>query len=68
MDDNKKLALELTKALIQNQHIKPVFSYSKDSDIGEENSISYILDNTKYSFTDLFSYFLDNLEKINERY
>lgn len=66
MDNNRKLAIELAKALIQNSHVTPVFNSSMKSDIGDENIIAYKLGDSKYSFNELVSHFLDNLEKIKK--
>lgn len=66
MDEGRKLALEFTKALIQNNNIKPVFSHSRNNDLGDENIIAYALGDAKYSFGELVSHFLDNIEKIKK--
>jgi hypothetical protein len=64
MDSDKKLAIELTKALLQNSNVKPVFNHNGRDD--DSNSIAYILGDTKYTFSDITSHFLDNIKRINE--
>lgn len=66
MDSNRKLAIELAMALIQNSHVTPSFNHSLKSDIGDENIITYKLGDSKYSFCELVSHYLDNLEKIKK--
>lgn len=66
MEPNRQLAIELAKALIQNNHVKPVFGVRGSKDIGDENTISYILSESSYSFSELVSHFLDNIEKIEK--
>jgi len=62
MDENKKLAIELTKALIQNNNVKPVFNTNPNYD--ESTSVAYILGDTRYTFSELVSHFLDNIRRI----
>lgn len=66
LDESRKLALEFAKALIQNNNIKPVFNHSRNHDLGDENIIAYALGDAKYSFVELVSHFLDNIEKIKK--
>ncbi|MCM3600873.1 hypothetical protein M3175_09030 [Robertmurraya korlensis] len=66
MNENKKLAIELAKALIQNNHVKPRFSHTRNNDIGDENSIEYLIGDSRYSFTDIVSHYLDNIERIKK--
>lgn len=64
MDNDKKLAIELTIALLQNNNIKPTFNHSGRDD--DSDSIGYILGDTKFSFSDLTSHFLDNIKRMKE--
>lgn len=64
MDPDKKLAIELTQALLQNNNVKPTFSHSGRDD--DSNSIEYILGDTRFSFSDITSHFLDNIKRIKE--
>lgn len=66
MNENKKLAIELAKALIQNNHVKPRFSHTRNHDIGDEHSIEYLIGDSRYSFIDIVSHYLDNIEHIRK--
>lgn len=66
MNENKKIAIELAKALIQNNHVKPRFSHTRNNDIGDENSIEYLIGDSRYSFIDIVSHYLDNIERIKK--
>jgi len=66
MNENKKLAIELAKALIQNNHVKPQFNHTRNNDIGDENSIEYLIGDSRYSFIDIVSHYLDNIERIRK--
>jgi hypothetical protein len=64
--DDKVFAIEMAMALIQNNNIKPVFGQSKSNDIGDENSIAYIIGDTRYTLSSIVSHFLDNIERIKK--
>ncbi|MFS0575340.1 hypothetical protein AB1K83_06895 [Sporosarcina sp. 179-K 3D1 HS] len=66
MDDNKKLAIELAKALIQNNNVKPVSGTGNNRD--ESRSITYIIGDSNFSFFEIASHFLDNIKNIEEYY
>lgn len=59
-----QLAIELAKALIQNNNIKPEYSIGNNNDIGDENCIGYVIGDTKYTFQRIVSHYLDNIERI----
>ncbi|MED4235796.1 hypothetical protein [Priestia megaterium] len=54
---DKNLAIKLAKDLIQNPNVKPIYT---------QEGIGFAFNDTVYSFSDLVSYFLDNIEKIKE--
>ena len=60
MDKNKELAIELAKALIQNNNVKPVFRASGAEEIG------YLLGEFHYSFTELVFHFHESIRRIEE--
>ncbi|MCT2535706.1 hypothetical protein NC661_06460 [Aquibacillus koreensis] len=64
MDDNKRVAIDLAKSLIQNNNVKPVFNRGNDRD--DSGNIGYVLGDTKYSFSEIVSYFLDNIDIIDK--
>ncbi|MFD2922297.1 hypothetical protein [Halobacillus naozhouensis] len=57
MDNDKKLALELTRSFIQNSNVQP---------ISVKGEIEYLFDNTIYPFSTIVDHFLTNIEDINE--
>ncbi|PID07132.1 MULTISPECIES: hypothetical protein [unclassified Sporosarcina] len=63
MDGNKRLAVELAKALIQNNHVKPVFNKRYDSDT---NIIVYNIEENEFSFNDIVLHFEECLKKSKE--
>ncbi|MDW0115024.1 hypothetical protein QT711_17830 [Sporosarcina saromensis] len=65
MDENKKLAIGLAKAFIQNSNVKPVYNkgYKDDADL-----IVYSIDNLEYSFNDIVLHFLESLKKVEDYY
>lgn len=58
LNQNKQLAIELTKALIQNSNVKPVFDQRDD--------VAYILGDTKFTFSNLVDQFLTKIEAIEK--
>ena len=68
MDDNKILAIELTKSLIQNSNVEPVFNNNYFIDEGKVSLITYQIGDANFSFKDLVSHFIQNLNKINDDY
>ncbi|WP_339254344.1 hypothetical protein NSQ43_07320 [Sporosarcina sp. FSL W8-0480] len=65
MDENKKLAIELAKALIQNSSVKPVHNkgYKDETDL-----IVYSIDNLEYTFNNIVLHFLESLKKVEDYY
>lgn len=61
MDENKKLAIELANALIQNSSVKPVYNkgYKDGADL-----IVYPIDNLEYSINSIVLHFLESLKRI----
>lgn len=66
VNDHKKIAIELAKALIQNSHVTPRFNHTRNNDIGDENTIEYLIGDSRYTFLDIVSHYLDNIERIKK--
>jgi len=64
LDKNKELAIELTKALIQNNNVKPVYNASPRYDDSEK--IRYMIDEFQYTFSSIVTHFLENIENIEK--
>ncbi|MEK1833316.1 hypothetical protein AAAC51_43560 [Priestia megaterium] len=51
---DKKLAIGLVRDLMKNPHVKPVYT---------QEGVAFAFNENVYSFSDLVSIFLDNIER-----
>jgi len=63
MDESKSLAIELAKALIQNNNVRPIYN-TRSNNRDNTRDILFALDDTTYTFSELVVYFLENINKI----
>ncbi|WP_313235216.1 hypothetical protein [Sporosarcina ureae] len=63
MVENKSLAIELAKALIQNNNVKPIFNKRYDSDA---TIIVYTIGDIEFTFHDIVLHFAESLKKSKE--
>ncbi|MDM5226073.1 hypothetical protein QUF73_07600 [Cytobacillus sp. NJ13] len=63
-DDNKLLAIELAKAFIQNNSVKPIYDINNEYDPALR--IKYLVDDTEYAFFQLVEHFLSNIEIVDK--
>lgn len=66
MEQEKILALELTKAFLMNSNVKPV--YNRGSEGNESEAIFDDLNGVNYSFGEIVNHFLDNINNIERFY
>ncbi|WP_019413433.1 hypothetical protein [Paenisporosarcina sp. TG20] len=60
MDENKLLALEFTKAFIQNVNVKPAYYHSHN----DTDGISYVSGDVCYTFNEITNHFYENIKRI----